>query len=138
MPAKTTNTTSIMKQPGSMARRPGLRFLLDKGTEKQEEKEQPTVEQGEETQQLLRDLIEAAEAPYTNEKTPYGNIQETTTTINYEVASVASPTAQPPTPMRLQLNTETFDSPPVNIQDDHVYVKGNFMVTFTIHVDTRN
>jgi hypothetical protein len=37
------------------------------------------VEQGEETQQLLRDLIEAAEAPYTYEKTPYGNIQDTTT-----------------------------------------------------------
>jgi hypothetical protein len=105
-----------------MARRQGLRFLLDKETEKEEQKEQPTVEQGEETQQLLKDLIEAAEAPYTNVKTPYGNIQETTTTINYVVAPVASPTSQPPTPMRLQFNTETIDSPPINVQDDHVYV----------------
>jgi Transposase IS4 len=26
--------------------------------------------------------------------------------------------------MRLQFNTETIDSPPINMQDDHVYVKG--------------
>jgi hypothetical protein len=57
-------------------------------------------------------------------KTPYGNVQETT--INYEVASIASPTrAQPPTPMRLHFNnTEAIDSPPINAEQDHVYVQG--------------